>query len=808
MPRRWFALGVPASILAIGFGIAGAWAAPRVAPRDAASGCASLGQAEQFVAFSHDKFNASPAGGETLTGRIAAAGNVTLGGGVYVRPASGDTSPAVIAGGDFTAGQSGTGGEVQGSVLYAGSAHVAANFVIHGGSQHGDPPFNFDDEFESLALLSASWADLGQSPGATVALNPYSHALELTGTEDGLNVFTVDGDQLAQAAGVVVTLTQPGATALINVTTDTDLAMSFQYENLSGTADAAHVAWNFPLATTLAITGSVSWQGMLLAPNATVMEAANGQFNGQLIAKTIPAADRTMNLVAFAGCLPPPEPVEPPSPPDDTLKLKALCVNAAGDLTMRMRNSGDVGRNGTWLDNGGSDSGTFDVPAHSDEFFDVQDPSSGGVIEATADTTTVSAPTISRRCQGRITVHLVTRGPAPAGASWNVRLSDGAGVSSTLALGAGDSETVRVPGGYVSGVAPIDQVVGGIAYVVSLEDTHGGDATISLNPVEILDRQHELVVVTITFEEETVTPPTRPLPEGPDQPTLPPGAPVPPIAPDLEGGVHGTDLAIAHSITPRRVLVGGTITTLTRVRNRSHVSADNVVAREIPQYRPAHANSVARVLSLTTTRGHCTHRRPVRCELGTLAPGAVATIRTRTRLLVPGFLRSVVTVSSRTPETNTANNMAIAAVTAVAPKVVLHARVSAPRVTRVGTRIAYHVSVTAGGTAGATSVRLCTRVPTNLFRIRSSGTIRYRGMLCRNLSHLGRGHSIGFTTSGVASAHGHLFPSAHATALGATSHAVTHILVLGPLVACPSRAGGDGLPAASTEQPPTARAAC
>ena len=224
--------------------------------------------------------------------------------------------------------------------------------------------------------------------------------------------------------------------------------------------------------------------------------------------------------------------------------------------------------------------------------------------------------------------------------------------------------------------------------------------------------------------------------------------------------------------------------------------------------RPAHANSVARVLSLTTTRGHCTHRRPVRCELGTLAPGAVATIRTRTRLLVPGFLRSVVTVSSRTPETNTANNMAIAAVTAVAPKVVLHARVSAPRVTRVGTRIAYHVSVTAGGTAGATSVRLCTRVPTNLFRIRSSGTIRYRGMLCRNLSHLGRGHSIGFTTSGIASAHGHLFPSAHATALGAdVARGDSHPRPR-PAVACPSRAGGDGLPAASTEQPPTARAAC
>jgi len=57
-----------------------------------------------------------------------------------------------------------------------------------------------------------------RTPGATVSLNPYSDALELTGTASGLNVFSVNAAELAQVAGIVIDLTQPGATALINTT--------------------------------------------------------------------------------------------------------------------------------------------------------------------------------------------------------------------------------------------------------------------------------------------------------------------------------------------------------------------------------------------------------------------------------------------------------------------------------------------------------------------------------------------------------------------------------------------------------------
>jgi choice-of-anchor A domain-containing protein len=144
-------------------------------------------------------------------------------GGVFVSPAAGDPAPTVIAGHDLSLGQSGAGGSLSGGARYGNAGTVAPNFTVSGGVIQGDPGITFDDAFEALRTLSSSLADLGQTAGATVSLNQYSHALELTGTGNGLDVFTVSAAQLAQAAGVIITLTQPGASALINVTTDTDL---------------------------------------------------------------------------------------------------------------------------------------------------------------------------------------------------------------------------------------------------------------------------------------------------------------------------------------------------------------------------------------------------------------------------------------------------------------------------------------------------------------------------------------------------------------------------------------------------------
>ena len=146
---------------------------------------------------------------------------------------------------------------------------------------------------------------IAQTPGATAKLDPSSHALQLTGTDSGLNVFDVGAADLQAAAGIVIDLTKPGATALINVTAGTQLSLAPQYMNLSGNASDRTLMWNLAFATGLTVTHGVAWKGVILAPNATVTSANRPQLNGQLIAKTIPTSDWVLSYVPFDGCLPP-----------------------------------------------------------------------------------------------------------------------------------------------------------------------------------------------------------------------------------------------------------------------------------------------------------------------------------------------------------------------------------------------------------------------------------------------------------------------------------------------------------------------
>ena len=755
------------------------------------SGCASLGQAANFAVFSDGAFNSSESSGTSISGRIAAAGDVTLDG-VSVNPAAGDSSPTIVAGGNFIAGMTThAGGTVNGGVQYGGTSSVAQNFTVNGGLTNAAPPFSFDSEFTSLKELSASLANLTQTPGATVSL-AYG-ALTLTGTATGLNVFTVDAAQLAQAAGIVIDLTQPGATALINVNTATILSIAPMYMSLSGSATATGIMWNLPLATGFNVTFGVAWKGTILAPNADVTGLNHPQLSGQLIAASVPDSSWVINRVKYTGCL--------PAPPDNTLSLAPLCIDANGVLDMRLRNIGDQTRAITWIDLTGSDSGSFDVPAHSDFFFDVRGGGAGSVIRATSGTTTVQANGTGAHCQGQITVQLVTEGDAPAGQTWDVHLTNGdsGNVSSVLTLASGQSETTTVPGGYVGGPAAIDEVVGGAAYTISLDDPHGALSTsISLNPVQILDGQNEFVTITLVYGTgggPGTGPPVEP-PTGPEQPTLPPGAPDPPPGPDLVGGTSGADLAITHQITPARLPVGGTVETVTRVTNLGPQAAEGVVAREIPQYHPEQANKVADVLSLTTTAGTCTQRRPVRCALGTLAPGATVTIRTRTRVLVVATLRSIVVVSSDTPDTNTANNTAEANVTTFSHANV-HAQITAPPTGRVAAPLSYRVFATLGRKSQATALRLCTRPPASFVQVKVPGTFKYRGVYCRDYGHVLPGRSVSFLVSAFPSATGRLTPDARATAVGAPRESrVSAVIVVAGASACPAA------------KRPTAHAAC
>src|SRR4051812_28154640 len=77
----------------------GTLAAPEPAPSTAS--CAALGVADDFVVFSDGAFHATQGAGTTITGRIAARGNVKLDG-ASAGPGVGDKSPTVITGASLT----------------------------------------------------------------------------------------------------------------------------------------------------------------------------------------------------------------------------------------------------------------------------------------------------------------------------------------------------------------------------------------------------------------------------------------------------------------------------------------------------------------------------------------------------------------------------------------------------------------------------------------------------------------------------------------------------------------------------------
>ena len=378
-------------------------AAPRPIARAAQTECASLGEAANYAVFSNGVFNSSQASGTSISGRIGAAGNVTLDA-ISVNPAAGDLLPTVVTAGDFTggggSGGGGSGGSLTGGIRVQGTIDIAQNFTVDAQEQ-GPPGFSFADEFTALRSLSSQLGDLPQTDGASVLLS--FGALTLEGTAAGTNVFTVTASDLLSAQGIVINLTQPNATALINVTTDTDLQIAPQYMTLSGSATPARIAWNFPLATSLAVTHGVAWPGLILAPNASVTGLNGPQLAGQLVARTVPDSRWVITRTTFTGCLPV-TPVPPNPTPDDTLALKALCVDGQGLLDMRLTNKGEQARTVRWRDLGGDDFGAFVAGPGRHVFFEVHRATAASVIEVTAGTTTITEPATSHQCRGTITV--------------------------------------------------------------------------------------------------------------------------------------------------------------------------------------------------------------------------------------------------------------------------------------------------------------------------------------------------------------------------------------------------------------------
>ena len=115
------------------------------------------------------------------------------------------------------------------------------------------------------------------------------------------------------------------------------------------------------------------------------------------------------------------------------------------------------------------------------------------------------------------------------------------------------------------------------------------------------------------------------------------------------------DVSITKLANVTVAFVGDQITYALTVRNSGPATATNVVVvDDLP--------SEVTFVSSNTSQGTCTGTDPVRCTLGTLAPGASVAITIVVRAASAGTAINGASVSSTEPDTNTANNVAQAIV--------------------------------------------------------------------------------------------------------------------------------------------------
>jgi choice-of-anchor A domain-containing protein len=725
MPR-WVVVGVLA-------------AAAALPGRAMAAECADAGVPGQYDVFTAGAFTANT-GGATIQGRVAAGGDarvsgITLGTNPPLAPDANRTD--LVVGRNLTVG--GGGGSVpNGRVTYDGTLTATGTLTALGGLHAAPPPFDFGAQFTALRERSAGWASL--TPNGTVAGPAYD--VRFTGTRSTLNVFALTADAL-QGAGKITIDVPAGSTTLINVSGSSFTSALYGIDLVGATPET--VLWNFPLATTVQQGSGLNWQGTLLAPNAAV-SVSNGNFYGQIRADRATIGSEALFHRPFTGCL-------PPAPTKD-LSLASLCTDpVTNQHAMRLRNLGVVAHAVSWTDLDSAQSGSFTAQAGTDTFFDVLDGDSVHHIVVRSGSTTLEQATTTRRCAGTITVRKIVTGPgvAPPG-PWRILIDGDNGFSTARDLVDGGQAAVAVPGGYQAGSVPIGQVAGGVRYAISEPDPLGAIASVDKPLVTILDGQSEIVTVGNDFPTPP-EPPEPPTPPVPPQPPLPPGPPAPLPGPDLVVAASlagGADVAVTQTLAPRVSEVGDVVSVTVRVRNNGPLPAVDALAREIPQVDPRHPNRIAKILGVKagTRAAGCTSERPVSCGGATLPVGAEVVIRVRARMLARGIFKSVVVATSRTPDPNTTNNLAVNGLVVTRPANIA-VGVSAPAVARVGEPVSYRVVARGTGRDGAESVRFCHRPPAPLLMTSAPGTFRYRGRVCRDVSRLRAGQRAGFTVHAI-----------------------------------------------------------
>lgn len=247
------------------------------------------------------------------------------------------------------------------------------------------------------------------------------------------------------------------------------------------------------------------------------------------------------------------------------------------------------------------------------------------------------------------------------------------------------------------------------------------------------------------------------------------------------------DLEIVKSSNRRATLGAQSITYTLRVTNKGPGAATGVQVLDTPSLP-------VKVVSVRTTVGRCATSVPIRCDLGTLAAGARATITVVAQPQAPGTLRNSASVTGDVPDPDAGNN-----IDGTSTKVqgLLKIRKTASRkVVRAGGMLSYRITVTNASSFALRSVRVCDALPSGLAFVSATPQARLsKGKHCWTVKTLGANKSRSFTIKARAlrGASGRKVNVATATAPGARGARTSAATGTAAIRVLPAAARGGGV---------------
>jgi choice-of-anchor A domain-containing protein len=238
-----------------------------------------LGVAEGYNAFIFGNMSVQDSDTE---GAVAVGGNATYTS-YSIAQSLGNSGTNLVVGGNLNF----SNGTIYGNTVVGGSATISSASTGSVTSHVSTPtlPINFSAAQTNLTQTSTYLNGLSNTGSYVDAWG----SLTFTGSNDGLNVFSIAASTLDSSYGITINIPSD-AFAIVNVIGSTSVSLP----NVGFNFNSTDVLWNLSGVTTLSMA---SFNGSILAPSANV-SFNNGALNGTLVANCLTGSGQ-LNDVLF-----------------------------------------------------------------------------------------------------------------------------------------------------------------------------------------------------------------------------------------------------------------------------------------------------------------------------------------------------------------------------------------------------------------------------------------------------------------------------------------------------------------------------